>query len=468
MEVKLNDLPDLPFEKILSYFSLEDRLKWRSVSRKWCKTIDGFKVTSLCFSSRQFGFVEGKSRWMSGAFALNFVSSTRFGSFSRTFSQLILANLKHLRLCQLNLSAEDAEVLPSTLNSFGQLRVLDLLQVHKPTSNPLTEFELNLPMLTSLQMEDFRYAQRLTLNAPRLQKVKLTHCYDSLILDFVHGESVEWLAVGQLRHIEMKKLKNLKYLYTSIHVLFLNDLKFLSGLKQLREIHMMKCNWVGMLFEAKKQYGLVDLRVYKFGLLQNGIDDPYLYEFYEEETFACLAEKQSELADEMPFYEHLPYGAIQLFAPGQEMQVLKRFVDLTEIRIDQPVQDIERFLDLLKKLDNIEELYFDDDQPQELFDRLPDYCAVQKLIIYTEVQDLAFLFRLKSLLRLDLEQSIDVELIREISEQLPFLSKFSFNHINKKIAIQIHYLKQIEVSIEGRERAFPDLNTAIRHIDLTI
>ena len=74
----MDDLPELPFEKVLSYLSLEDRLKSRAVSRRWYWTINNFKVKSLCYLDHPAGFIRGKSRLVSGAFARNFISSSRF------------------------------------------------------------------------------------------------------------------------------------------------------------------------------------------------------------------------------------------------------------------------------------------------------------------------------------------------------------------------------------------------------
>ena len=101
----MDDLPELPFEQVLSYLSLEDLLKSRAVSRAWYNRIDNFKVKSLCFSNLPSGFIDGKSRLVSGVFVQNFISSTRFECFFGTFGQSILYNLKHLRLCELRLKA---------------------------------------------------------------------------------------------------------------------------------------------------------------------------------------------------------------------------------------------------------------------------------------------------------------------------------------------------------------------------
>ena len=64
-------------------------------------------------------------------------------------------------------------------------------------------------------------------------------------------------------------------------------------------------------------------------------------------------------------------------------------------------QEVERFLDLLKNLDHHRGVtFFVCNQPQDLFDRLPEHSAVQKLIIKCEVSDFRFLSRLNHLIRL--------------------------------------------------------------------
>ena len=105
-EVNLNDLPVLPFEKILSHLSLEDRIKSRAVSRRWCQTVDSFRVKTLCRSNDPVGFIWEKSLLVSGRFAQNFISSSRFDPFFKTFGQTIVSNLKHLCLSDLYLKAE--------------------------------------------------------------------------------------------------------------------------------------------------------------------------------------------------------------------------------------------------------------------------------------------------------------------------------------------------------------------------
>src|SRR5699024_6613732 len=142
----MDDLPELPFEKVLSYLSLEDVIKSRAVSRAWKLKTDNFRVKSLCYSSRPSGFIWQKVRWVSGAFSQNLISSTRFASCFNTFRHSMLANLKHLRICELDLEEENRTAFTGILQSFGQLEELGIIRFRSSPSSPAIEFELSLPM----------------------------------------------------------------------------------------------------------------------------------------------------------------------------------------------------------------------------------------------------------------------------------------------------------------------------------
>ena len=124
----MDDLPKLPFEQILSYLSLKDRLKLSAVSRSCHQKIDSYRVNSLCYSERPAGCILGKSRLVGGAFVQNFISSTRFESFFNAFSRSTLSNLKHLRLCDLSLDLKTKTAFNRILKLFGQLEQLDIIR----------------------------------------------------------------------------------------------------------------------------------------------------------------------------------------------------------------------------------------------------------------------------------------------------------------------------------------------------
>ena len=476
----MDDLPELPFKKVLSYLSLKDRLKLSTVSRSCHQKIHNSRVNSLCYSERPIGRILGKSRWVSGAFAENFISSIRFESFFNTYRHSVLSTLKHLRLCDLELDLENRTAFSRTLKSFGQLEQLDIIRAK---CNPGRMFKLTLPMLTSIHLQELTGIKKLTLDASRLTKIRALVCPD-LRLDIVHCESVESLIVNRMRHFTVKNLRNLENLrYLCIDLFRMRDSTFLPSLKQLEEIHTDYHGNICKLFYQKQRYGRADLKIYLTGLLLNRPDDPAINAFRNSyfdthltpEAFVQLAENPSRLADEIPFDLSLYYSAIERVAPGLEADILKRFgPQLNKIKVDRSVQDIERFLNLLRNLQNIVELEFRDDQPQELFDRLPEHCALQSLIIRRATSASGCLFLLKHLTHLDVGWSIDREVVRKAFEELPVLSKFTFQRANpnypnssyhRMASIEIERSKQFTAGNLFCEKSiFPDLDTAIEFI----
>ena len=464
----MDDLPELPFEKMLSYLNLEDRLRLRAVSKRWRNKIDSFRVKSLFCSERPSGFIKQKSRWVRGAFIQNCINSLRFESFFNAFERSILSSLKHLRLCELRPSAENRATFTEVLNSFGQLEELDVIRFNRsyPRADLGIVLELNLPKLNSIQLVGVYGIEKIVLNSPTLRNVRLVHSSYSLRLHLVHAKRVERLTTDRLEHIRMMDLENLKYLCTNCY--FRIDETFLCDLSKLEKVNLEDRELCDELFEQKHRYGRTDLKIYFFGLLVNDPADLAIHRFNNlEDAFVQLTENPSRLADEIPFYKFRYYSAIERAAAGSEIFVLKRFTDLKEIIVEERVQDVQRFLNLLKNVKNIVKLEFECDQPQELFDRLPEHSAVQKLEVGGRLSDLRFLSRLKHLLYVYLDTSVhvDFEFVRKIFKELEFLSFFSFYFMSKFVAIGIEHPKQFKVSV-GRKAwsNVSDLSAAIEFI----
>ena len=453
----MDELPELPFEQVLSYLNLEDRLKARTVSRAWRNKFDSFRVKTLCFSQRPMNRICGNKRWVSEAFAKNFVNSTCFITFFDTFSQTILSSLKRLRLCDLDLCGNET-AFTLILNSFGQLEQLDIIRAKFDQQD---EFNLNLPMLISLHLEDVERIKNLILEAPRLRDVKIQSCISCARVEVVHGESVERLLVDWLASIEVKKLKNLQYLYVDYHEGI--DSMFLSSLQQLKEFHTNQPRDVSKLFEQKQRSGRADLKIYFKGLLLNGQDDPTMNAF-RDSWLVCLAENRSRLADEIPLYRSLRYSEIEVVASSLAVDLLKRFTELKEVKVDRYVQDIKNFLDLLKSLEKIVELTFECDQPQNLFNRLPELSAVQKLSINDGHPDMDFVFRLKHLIYLHVNRYINGKTVRRAFKELSILSYFGF-YPTTYYAIETCHPKQFTISRAGEKKTtVSELNAAIEFI----
>ena len=209
-----------------------------------------------------------------------------------------------------------------------------------------------------------------------------------------------------------------------------NARAFLPALPQLKEVHLNEVFNVFLLFAQQRRNGRVDLKIFFFGFLVDGPEDPafeFSRYFHRRETFDRLAEDPSRLADEIPVSRSLDYTCIEPIAPLVANNFVARLTELRELGVFTPIKDVQRFLDFLKNFDQIVHLKFTCDQPQDLFDRLPEHSAVQRLDIYGHLADLQFLARLKHLLHLELYPSMRVEAIRNAFE-LPFLLVFTFKH----------------------------------------
>ena len=430
IQANLNDLPELPFELILSYLSLGDLLRARAVSRRWYQVISSFRPKTLSCFHHPTGYFYHK----------NSIISTELVLFLQTFSQSILSSLKNLRLCSLNLNAEDAPAIVQTLNSFDQLEQLGIFDVDSLFESR-TDFQLRLPMLKSLQLVRASACVSLTLDAPRLNKVHLADTRFSLPL--VHGESVKKLIVDYLNlMVGVDHLDHLEYLYCGGQMRI--DSSLLSILKRLKEVHLNNRGDVSNLFEQKERYGLSNLKIFLFGCLLNGPSDPAInsLHWFTDEYLVYLAEHRTRLAEEIRYIWSLYYSSIERLPAALEIDLLSKFTDLDRILVNKPVQDVDRFLKLLKNFSNIVRLRIEWILPQQLFDRLPSHCDVQALEIANAPTDLNFLFRLKSLDDLVLLFSIDIEFVRKVFEELPVLLSFQFPYLNKFFTISLFGSKQ--------------------------
>ena len=464
----MDNLSDQAFEKILGYLSLQDVIKTRPVSRGWRDKVDRFRVNSLFYSELPSRFTYGKRRWVSGVFAQNSISTGRFEAFFNTFGPTILCNLKQLRLNELSLDAKNRNAFVQTLNSFGQLEKLELAGNPCHGFNPRVDLELQLPMLKSIHLVNYDRIRKLTLDAPRLQKVKILTCF-SLKLDLVHAESVETLIADRLEYI-IWPVPSIKYLYIGPYSKI--DSTLLADLEQLKEVHLSEREKTLQIFEQKQQYGRADLKVYLCGLLVNNSTDVretlYSADMLDKKGFDHLAKNVSRLADEIPFCHYLHYKAIEAVAPELATNVLSRFTDLNDITVDRPLDDIERFLNFLKN-SNIVELKFGCYQEPDLFDRLPEHSAIQKLTIeLAGVSDFEFLLRLEHLVCLKVYQRIDLESVRRILKGLKFLCYFAFDYGGGTLIVEIDQerLPQKQFFIRGNiaTACLPNPDAVIQHI----
>ena len=449
----MDDLPELPLNKLLN---LKNKL-------------NSFKANSLCYSERPMEFIIGKSRMINGQFAQNVICEPDFKSFFK-LNKSTFTNLKHLRLCQISLNEANEAFVP--LNSFGQLEDLQLYDV-KGASAVL---ELNLPMLTSIQLDYLDEIKKLTLMAPILQKIKLAEC-GSLELVIVHTKTVGKVTTDK-DYLKVSQLKNLTHLFIKKCPETI-DSEFLTSLKHLEEIHLGDRSWVRSLFQQKQQHERVGLKIFLCGLLLNNPNELAIvnaFTRFNSSTdskfllWVYALENRSGLADEIPFCTSIPYMEMRTAVPELQASILARLTDLIEITVCKLVsdQEVQVFLSFLQNHPHIVALQFYDDQPRQLFERLPEYPAIQALTINSVLTEFDFLFRLKNLVFLSV-WSVSLRTIRKVLEELEFLERFDFDFASEKIiTIEIERrVGQTDFVITVREQPSDrlDLDAAMRFIE---
>lgn len=470
----MDSLPLLPFEKVLSYLSLDELILSRAVSRSWRACIDNLKANSLCYSGLKRGHLYEKHRLISGRFDRNFIGSHSFESVFNCFAKSIFSDLKHLRIC--SLAMESGLPLVQALNSFGKLEELDLINLHL---GPTADSRLNLPSLQSIQIEDLTGFDELTLDAPQLQRIKLWICpFRSAFrrLEIVHVESVERVVTYSMRHLDVKKFKNLKYIAWSDF----RSASCLSNLKQLQEIHLTGGS-VHEVFKLKRQYkkNKCDLKIYFCGLQLDysndlrrlPVNDNGDY-FPPKEYIDYYVENSARLADEfrVGYQSRLDFSKFENTVSRTPVDFWKRFANLNEIIVSKPIcpRSIREFLQFLENLENVAALRFESRQPQDLYDRLPGHCSIQNLwISVAKNLNLEFLFGLKHLTYISLGHRVSTDFILRVFKEFEFILTLNFlNRVGSTVDVQLDESKRFAVSVGGSKAVFESLNKAFIPMNL--
>ena len=426
----------------------------------------------ICLSNVSKGYIFGKKKLVT----LETIVHSPTGSPPSNRLPFDPATIEHIRICQM--SPNDQQI--SGLHLFSNIKKLEIWDC---TINSISEVNLNFPLLVTVRLQEVRGIEKLNLNASKLLNIWVVSC-DRLKVFLVNGDSIKTVVTTVLQTVEMEKIKNLKYLYLYGGQM---DPSFLSGRDKMKEVHLGDESLVSNLFKQKKQ-DRPNLKIYLYGCLLNGTDDPIVScESLEDglNHYPCQAEHLIRLADNIPFLFELNYSAMARIVCGLEISVFSRFSCLSKVIVDQPIREsneVERVLKFLKNLPSIYELEFVDQSdesldwqesgfprdltdwwPQELFDRLPDHCAVQDLTIGGKVSNFNFLSRMIDLIELDVDASIGERVISDVLNNCAYLSTFKFRFAAYIVKISIAS-RRFTVSVEGESRTFTQVEPVINFI----
>ena len=400
----MNDLPELPLKKVLSYLSLEDRNKMKVVSRWWYTMIKSFRTRDLCYSGRNREEIIKKSRLVTGTFAQNFIRSPVLDTFYELRSPPV--GVQHLRLT--NFQSLSGVLLINTLHRFECLQSLDLIRVGLAQPGDLN---LNLPTVKSVHLETFGLIAELNLNAPNLKSIKVYECDANLRVTIACNLSVTTLIADDLNHIRaFNRLSNLERLFTrrcEIRKHFLNDFPALT------EIHLDDRESVLEILAQSSELKRLDLKVFRFGCPVKSQHDALVRHDGEWYTaFHLLVENHFRLADEIPLYNHLEFTKIIENMPaGPDVDdLMSRLSDLSIVIVYRQIHDPQRLLDFLGH-SRVVELVFQPGptQPADLFLRLPNHCEVQVLELGCRVRSYNFVTGFQDLVWLNISQNLEAK-----------------------------------------------------------
>lgn len=467
----MDDLPNLPFEKVMSYLDLKDLFNVRAVSKRFNLAIDNLKVRSLCYSRYKSRFVRNKHRLVVGEFARNFIGTRNFESFFTRFGQSILSDLRHLRICDLN--GKTAGLIGIT-NSFKNLESLHLVHV----CNFGGVFKLVLPKLKSFRLDDsivddHHTSDRFnwTLDAPRLSAFRVVWYHlPNPRLNVVHPESVETLVISQSSFLDLERFKNLKLL--RCERLNLVDYTLLSSLQQLREIHFEDDRSVLERFHEQKQRNRRDeLKIYYRGLC---LDGPNYYPQslllgLNQENLRFMIANYSRLAGELAFYYKIRYSDIAAVR-RLPLDFWGKLTGLEQIELTELIERAENVKPLLEVLSccpSVRALAFSWSPSKNLFDQLSAHWSISKIQCFTFTcynSDFSFLSKFEHLTELVVKMN-DVNVITKIFNELKFTGALWFKSDGVAGQVEVGGSRRFLLRIKNRDAGeYSEIEDAVQAI----
>lgn len=164
----MDNLPDLPFEKIIGYLDLEELIK--ADAKRWLETIESLQVKSLFYCAAKKDMNTTRPPSDLAAYEYH-IWSSHFCAFISKFRGSVLKELKMLCVDFFHFQEKEAQrSLFKTLNSLVQLERLAITR-----NGEISALELSLPNLHYLRCDRvsvWSVKSDFLLNLPQLREVR--------------------------------------------------------------------------------------------------------------------------------------------------------------------------------------------------------------------------------------------------------------------------------------------------------
>lgn len=432
----MDTLPIELFALILNELTYDERINCVAVCKTFRNAIRSLRLKSLIVCDRFEGLQT--QRWFDTNAPIcrrNILSNCKFNRLLCESSAQVLSNVRELAVY--NLSRKNGSSNFETVcNSLVTVERLDLYDIK----------ELNA--LTRLQMASLEVLcidcvlGDLQIDAGRLKKVKyFLHELDGVHdLKFVRPESLEEAEFDDVKDC-LATFVNLKVLYLeNIHGLEHN---FLGNFKNLAEIQFARYRGlddVRSLEEQRRRFKLNHLAISYLGLrLDNSRQFSKIFADYDalepfnESQIRFFSQNFSRLSDRLPFINELNFNEIENVFPSLSRAFYARLTNLVTVSLDRALNHANetQFGEFLK-LCRFPSLDLRNCRlTADFLARLPVSCwFIQTLILGRNVfagePNLEFVFGLKFLNTLRIEQEISRPFVRRIYSELKYLQSFFF------------------------------------------
>lgn len=467
------------FQGILSHLELSEQIQLRRVCKDWMRKIDSMeKRLTISSASKQASYEYGLN------LVQDHIRAATIDTVLGLLKKPILSNLKSLCVYKLDVEKKSGPFCKAL--SFDQLDELTISCIE----NLDKHVELRLPNLRRVFIGYLR-AKKITLDAPKLKDVKIRFGKGHFDFEFVHP-SVECIELDKFsKSLESAELKkNLQRLYCQ-EIADVGD-EFLKGFEKLEELHFnRKLQAFGVLFNQKKNYNCVNLKIYFNGLrvdslnefegwFNSGFMDDDFGEIFSVKLIDLYIQNYSRLANRLPFYTGLSYQRIEDRVPRLPSDFFRRLVNVNGVATSKQVKSVKDYLNFLRaNFKNLAQLGVLYELPPQIFFNLLPRCvpSIRSIMIsradsyFTGVElpdiDLNFIFELKDLVLFSCNIEFSDAFIRKVYAELPNIETlfFKYGDVPRMVATREPNVFQLQVgSYLGSEPKFNNVNDLIKHL----
>lgn len=455
------DLPvEIYYEIFRKYLPIQELFNCRSVCKRWMAIIDLIKLKSLVIAEDEYKFTLNRT-WFGSDEGIDTLHTILCPNLSRSIqieSQLrrsLFSSVRQLYIHSNYLSFKSSD-LGNCLNHFKRLERLEILNLEIQS-----ESRLVLPLLKVLNISV--RGDLCILDTPCLEKLKIQ------FLNTI--DNVKLVYPKRIRVAEFQENRKLLNKFTEIEHLFCKrfesiDDDFLAHHPKLKQIHFDGNDQVfAQLKNQKERLHRRELKIYFIGIHFDHLpqySSAFNHSDLYEKNVKLLAENypKNRVANVLPFVDQINYNSVEENFKQLPKDLVRRFVNLEQVRVTNKVNDQQKFTSFLTACSNFSYLKLINSELDAYFysSLLPECCpSLTGLTIkdkHVDELDFEFLFRLDYLITLITNKQLSIEFVADLFSKLKHFEQIWFNHLEDKVRIVTQEDRSLRLYINEKESQF--------------